>query len=185
MTVVDLILKPRIAVEIGSRRKENRIVFEKRRVAAMAFTDGRERHRLAVVLDIVGKQACGTDDDRVVLANRIAGIGGLEAIVMELRRIVDRSDREAHAARRGRPAGVGNNVVEEGIAPEEGARRDVDEAVVSDRHGDIGIGLDRLDSELVAIDIGVVREQGARIEREARAFGDAPRPYRYERPARH
>ncbi len=171
VTVVDLIFEPGIAVEIGRRREQDGVVLEQHGVAAMAVADGGDRHRLAVVLDIVGEQPIGTDHDRIVLADRIAIVGRLEAIVVQLRRIIHGSDREADPACRGRPARVRDDVVEVSVAPEIGARGHMDQAIVADRDGDIGVGDHRLHREPVLVDIGVVGAERGRIEGEARAFG--------------
>ena len=172
MTVVDLVFEPGVTVEVRRRREEHRAVFKKAGIAAMAVADSDDGHRIAVMLDIVGEQTVGANDDRIVLADRIAGIGRFEAIVVQIGRIVDRGDGEADARGRGRPVGIDDRVVEIGVAPEIGARGDMDQTVLADRDDDIGIGLHRLDRQPVTIDIGIVGQQRARIEREARPFRD-------------
>ncbi len=92
MPVLDPVLERGLAVEVGPGREQDGAVLEKLRAAAAHPANGGHRHRLAVMLDVVGDEPVGPDDDRVVLADRRTGLGGLEPVVGEIRRVVDRGD---------------------------------------------------------------------------------------------
>ena len=172
VTIVDLVVEPRLAVEIRRRREQHRGVVEQPGAAAVAAADRGDDQRIAVVLDVVGEQAVGADDDRVVFADRISGFGQGEAVSDRRGGIVDRRDGEADTSGRSGSRRVADDVVEIRRAPIVIGRRDVDQAVAAEADRDVAVALDRLDSQHVAVDIEIVGDQRARIDGERSSFGN-------------
>ena len=172
VTIVDLVVEPRLAVEIRCGREQHRGVVEQPGAAAVAAADRGDDQRIAVVLDVVGEQAVGADDDRVVFADRISGFGQGEAVSDRRGGIVDRRDGEADTSGRSGSRRVADDVVEIRRAPIVIGRRDVDQAVAAEADRDVAVALDRLDSQHVAVDIEIVGDQRPRIDGERSSFGN-------------
>ena len=124
------------------------------------------------MLDIVGEQLVGGDDDRVVFQDRAAVLVRIDPVGRKIGRVVHRGDGEIHASGRGAALAVADDVVEIGRAPVIVLGRDGDQAVVADGHLDIGIRTDRLDHQRIAIDIGIVGGENARVDGKGAAFGN-------------
>ena len=124
------------------------------------------------MLDIVGEQLVGGDDDRVVFQDRAAVLVRIDPVGRKIGRVVHRGDGEVHASGRGAALAVADDVVEIGRAPVIVLGRDGDQAVVADGHLDIGIRTDRLDHQRIAIDIGIVGGENARVDGKGAAFGN-------------
>ena len=186
LPVADAVIEPGIAVEIGGRREEDRLVLQQLRAAAMRGPDRDDRQRITVRVEVVRQQAGNDravhilrqriDDDRIVFENRPSSLGRLDPVGDGLRRIIDRREVEIDARGRCRARRVLHHIVEMGIAPEIIARSNRDHAIGANRHGNIGVRDDRLDRQNVAIDIAVVGDERQRVDFHRHALGARDRP---------
>ena len=108
------------------------------------------------MLDIVHQQLLGVDDDGIILQDGRAVLIGLDQVVVQLGRVVDRCDREADPSGRGCTIAVADHIIEVGSPPIVVARRDGDEPVRSDIDLHFAIRLHRFHNQCIAVDIGVV-----------------------------
>ena len=173
--IVDAVVETRFAIEVGVRPEFDSAVVEQTRSAAIGTAYARHRHCVPIMLDIVGEQLVGIDDDRIVFKDRRAVLIAFEAVVLKSRRIVDRCDREADSAGGRLAITVVQRVVEIGIAPIISARRNRYQSFRVDRDRDISVRFHTLDLQGIAIDICVISQQDERIDLEAATFGNRRR----------
>ena len=137
LAIVDLVIEPRLAVEIGARLEQHGPVGQQPCGAAERVARRYHGHRVAVVLDVVGEQLLDVDHDRVVFEDRPARLGKGETIVVRLRSVVDRGHGKADPSRRGCAVAVGHDIVEPRRAPVIVARGNVDQPIGADAGDDV------------------------------------------------
>ena len=137
LAIVDLVIEPRLAVEIGARLEQHGPVGQQPCGAAERAARRHYGHRIAVVLDVVGEQLLDVDHDRVVFEDRPARLGQGETIVVRLRSVVDRGHGKADPSRRGCAVAVGHDIVEPRRAPVIVARGNVDQPIGADAGDDV------------------------------------------------
>ena len=141
VVVIDLVVKPRIAVKVARGGEQHGAVFKQLGVAAMALPDSNHRQAIAVTVDIVLGQLRRIDDEEIVFADRSAVLVQLKPVSLRFGRIVDRGDVEIDPSGRRRARGIGDHVIEPGCAPEIGGGGNVNQSIGPDRDGNILVRL--------------------------------------------